>query len=326
MKKILFSAAILAAVASCSKTEVTETYNSEEIKFSTLNDRTTTRTPTDAEADNYKLYATTGIHSSATAWFIKDVTTSVGNGTTADVLANAPYYYPAATADGAVTVNFFAYAPAVSDGVQSSTLVETCPGVAFDYVVSGKEDLTIATASQTSGDVALTFAHQLAKVTIDVDVDSDLEGAGYYISSVGDITFGTQTSAFSLGVVAGTQATVSSSTTDKAADYTNDRNTDFYIAPQTSTGCTVTVKDVVILANDGSPLFSGDLNAYTIAASDVTGDLFVKGSYYKIAIEVSSATKDGDGNPIVGDEIKFTCTPDVWDSVDITAVGDDNQL
>ncbi len=216
MKKLLFSVAILAVAASCSKNEVPDAAPAAEsaISFATLNNLA--RSANDA-ADQYQVYAAQeGV---TAAWYIADYSKSEDD----ESLTNT-YYWPTAAT---TTLEFMAFAPApytqgsypitdadIADGTTvvspnylptgSSTITEhdgssvTYTGsyateniaegyIAFTFLsVDGSAELTAAAPCKTYTNadkgkyVPLEFHQLLSKIQVKLALDEEFATLGQY--------------------------------------------------------------------------------------------------------------------------------------------------
>ena len=291
MKKVLFTAAVIATLAGCSNSEIDSVVNEKEINFTNLNDKMT-RAANDA-GSNYKVYAKT---SGGTAWFIDDELYGTKEGTE-NTPKNGPYYWP--TTAG-TTVDFYAWAPA------TVAATGTYPALSIAYTVpsAANEDFTIAAPltgkASGSGTVAFKFAHMLSKVSVTAELATDMKTAGYSIDLTNaKAVLGVLNSG---GSIEPTASPATWTLNGAAASYNT--GTSYMIMPQSSTGCSVQLKGVVI-KKGAATIFSGDLKSYPIVAGNITGDKFEKSSHYKLKLTVGSSSTDGSGN-VIFNEITFS--------------------
>ncbi len=148
MKRLFFSVAVLATVASCSTNEVVDVASSsvKSIGFSTLNDRATKVANKNADGSNstYSVYAINAADD--TAWYITKETITPADG--GDTSVNT-YYWPA---DGSASaLDFYAFAPATVLDV-----TKDADGVATDETNSVLDVEATATAG-SSESITLTY-------------------------------------------------------------------------------------------------------------------------------------------------------------------------
>lgn len=308
MKKIFMMMATAIILASCSQTELEESFvGQKEIKFSNLNDKVT-RAANDAKA-NYKIYAA---WTNGTNWFINDEVDGLTN-----LPANDPYHWPAAG-----TVSFYSWAPAT---VTATT--DTYPDLSITYTVpsAANEDFTIATpktgmsAASNPNIVALEFAHMLAKISVTASLHQDLIDAGYTLSTTG------LTAELVVQLTGGTVNPINSpavwtSPNGTGATYTGVSS--YMVMPQTSTGCTVQVTaGIEIKDNGGNVIYTGNLAKYTIMAGNVPNDNFDMGKHYLLNLTISETSTGGGGENIFN-VIEFSADVADWD----TPTGTDTPL
>lgn len=301
MKKIFIVAAAVITLAGCSQNEFEDTLDvQKEIKFSNLNDRVTTRSANDAGAD-YQVYA---VWSAGSAWYINDVV-----GGTDNLPAAGPYHWP-----GTGTVNFYAWAPSNI----SATGTYPALSIAYTVPVNANQDFTVAAPKTglSSGTVAFEFAHMLSKISITASLHQDLLDMGYALSTTG------LTAKLDVKSTGGTTdpkaATAWTSPNTTAASYTG--ATSYMIMPQSSIGCKVKVTGGITITRNGVEIYSGDLNEYTIATGNVTGDQFAMGKHYMLNLTISDTSTGGGGN--IFNEITFSADVADWD----TPAGTDTPL
>lgn len=339
MKKLLLSVAVLATVASCSKNEVSDVdlqSQGDQITFTTLNDRVMTKAANDAAAP-YVVYAAD--ETVTGKWIISalDVTCEADG----DDTWTGHYYYPASGKN----VNFLAYAPKApaSATVAAANTTVNAPQIVFtDYTVntSADEDFTVAKQTQASGLVTLTFAHMLSKVDVQVTLDEKLT----------DFTLTAETSAAAeLGVLLNKNtatltkdggswgtAELDGSDVSYTRDLTATNNVattvaddvkSMMILPQAGKGCTVTLSGLTIKDSEENVILDGTssdkaLGTYTLTETQLEN--FVAGTAYTIVVNITSAAKDEDGNPIIGSEIILdsTCS---WKTGSDVGLNEDQQ-
>ncbi|MFI3296732.1 MAG: fimbrillin family protein [bacterium] len=204
MKKIFFSVAILAMLASCSSNEEIAISQSDVIGFSTLNNRVTrvANTNADGESSDYEVFAKSS-ETTATSWLMNEVILVVENEDDA-ISSGLDYYWPASPA----TVDFYAFAPkAGTDGVTLGTVVyagdydgdvkDGTPSIPLTFTVPTDAgiDFTVATPikgitydtetyTNGLGQVQLKFAHMLSKASLKVVLDENLDDEySFYFTS-----------------------------------------------------------------------------------------------------------------------------------------------
>ncbi len=297
MKKILFSAAILAAFASCSKNETAKVATTGEIAFSTLNDRVT-KAANDAN-DNYMVYATSTV--ATTNWFIAEEVygaagaAKAGGDAAEDAIVseNKYYYLP-----GEQGLNVYAYAPASAVTATATTVGK----LSIDYTVPGDEDLTAAIVKGTTKEqISLEFKHMLSKVTVATTVNENL--AGYTVTPAGTATLVT---ADSDGVL---DVTAPSFENGEATAATYSGAESYMVLPQVGTGCTIALEDVVIATAEGDEIYNGDLSALAFPADFK----FEAGKHYVVTIDITKDASDDEDDPIFGAEISFVSSIANWD-------------
>lgn len=312
MKKITLTVAVIATMlASCAKNEVDNVVNTgsnNPINFSNLNDKVS-RAAND-KGDDYKVYAKSTL-GGETDWFINDAVKDDNS-----VVSGATYYWPASPA----TVDFYAWAPST---VRANTPTYSPLSLSIDYTVpaGADEDFTIAAPiidkDKTYGTVNFQFSHMLTKITVDAKLTDALTKAGYSMTFSSASLTVNSTSA-TIDPTADTPAWTSSNTEKATYNVANVKS--YMIMPQTSTGCIVKLVDVII-TKGGAEVFKGNMKAYTIAADNVTGNVFAKGSHYKLTLTVDGSAHDdggagGGGNekPVFGDQISFSADVATWTS------------
>ncbi|MFI3278279.1 MAG: fimbrillin family protein [Rikenellaceae bacterium] len=339
MKKLLFSVAILAVAASCSKNEAPDvaTSASNAIDFATLNNLAKSANDDD---QLYRVYATqTGVTG---AWYING-DYSIADGT---ALQNT-YYWPA----DETSLNFYAYAPYTAATV-SAVAAES---ISIEYTVptTADEDFTIAAPilAQTANTVALKFAHQLSKATVEVVLAKDLVDAGYKLTMDAKVeaadAIGTEgVDGYVPAVAAQDAATVELSVFGTTAtynvmaqsvtypaglptaltSYTKDYADNYFIfMPQSAEDCTISVTGVTITDPSEKVIAqSVALGTYTITEDDLANGFEQNYNYaITLTIDEKSITTDG---PIFGDAIVFSAETLSWTTYeDGLPLGSDNQ-
>lgn len=321
MKRLLLSVAVLAAFASCSKNEVNEMPQSNQIGFSSLNDRVTSKAANDLTGDAavaFKVLAQNG--DDATAWYIDDYVT--GGATSATAPVGGPYYWPT----DKTPMDFYAYAPYVNGGPNNVTEGSGMDATSLTYIVpaDAQEDFTVATPVECAGgetpypsSVNFTFKHMLAKVTVKVKLD-DQYGANNYISTsftdAADApftaTFTAQKNALTVdakdAIAELPAATTASPEGTTSFEYTSKQM--YYIAPQVFDGCKLQINGITIRnTNTNKEMFSGDLDVITLNGTELsaTGETFTAGKHYILTVTVSANATDLT-------EIKCTATNGSW--------------
>ncbi|MFI3331536.1 MAG: fimbrillin family protein [Rikenellaceae bacterium] len=310
MKKLLFLAAGVVMLAACAKTEISTPSSSEVIEISTLYDRIS-KSANDTKSD-YVVYAEA--NNAATTWLIADTVNTNDEFTSGNI-----YYWP-----GETDVTFYAYAPAVfansssvvTPSFTASNYEANTITIAYQVPSTAKEDFTVATpVKQQSGQVSLEFTHMLSKLNIKAALSEDL--SAYTIDSYGV--------KFSAPQVAGTATITDAAPAFTAATDLSDLTTYsaaadssvvFMVCPQTSTGCTIQLTDVVISQNGVEYKTVDYLAVYTILSGDVdagevaTKDAFVSGYQYDITLTITSSSTGGDTgtetDPVFDDSNKIT--------------------
>lgn len=302
MKRIFIVIATILVLASCSQTELKQiSIGQKEIKFSNLNDKVA-RAANDI-SENYQVYAA---WSTGTTWFIDDVI----DGTT-NVPANGPYHWPATG-----TVNFYSWAPS------DVTATGTYPNLSIAYTVpsAANQDFTIAVPqlAKSSGIVALQFAHMLSKVSVTATLNQELLDAGYVLNTTG---LAAKLDVQSTGGTVDPEVSPAAWTSPNAtiASYTG--ATSYMIMPQSSVGCKVQVTAGIQITKNGTEIYAGDLNVYTIVAGDVTGDQFAMGKHYMLNLTISETSTGGGGEDLFN-VILFSANVADWD----TPAGTDTPL
>ncbi len=191
-KNVLFLAAGLLALASCSQDETTGLDQRGEIKFRP-SIGAVTRGPiiTQANLSPFKVTA----HNGTTNLFTNLEVSSADGGITWTTANN--YYWPTTG-----SLNFFAYAPATVTGAAVTATSQKITGFTPETVVADQKDLVISynsgtkAANETSG-VAMNFKHALAQIEIKAKCSNDnmkIEVKGVKICripSTADFTFPT---------------------------------------------------------------------------------------------------------------------------------------
>lgn len=309
MKKLLFSVAILAVAASCSKNEVVEALQTNAIGFSTLNDRATKAANDVETAVSYQVYAISGDNTDV--WFINDVVSGE------NVAAKGPYYWPTS----GEKVDFYAYAPATSTNITPGTAVAATPTIPLTYVVptGAQEDFTVATplkeytSASASNYADFTFTHMLSKVTVEVKL-SDAFANTHFISdgtkdgytSEDDETYtdapftAKLTPVYNTFTVDAAAATPAPSIASGSA-VAHSGFTSFYIAPQAFEGCKLQINGITVRNNNTGATFfpSGigvDLTELTMDGTELGNEdaAFAAGTHYVFTVTIDgTATEDG---------------------------------
>lgn len=300
MKKLIFTVAVLATIlASCSKNEVDNVVNTREnnpIGFTNLNDKVS-RSAND-KGDNYKVYAKSSL-TGESDWFIDDEVKDDNS-----IESGSVYFWPSGA-----TVDFYAWAPS------TVTATSTYSSLSIDYTVpatNADEDFTVATPQTglSSGTVAFQFSHMLTKISISAQLAQALLDAGYSMT----FTSASLTVNSNGGTVIPTASAPewTSPVNSTSATYSGAKS--YMVMPQTSTGCIVKLMDVTI-TKGGSEIFKGNMKAYAIAADNVSGNAFVKGSHYNLTLTVNGSAHDDGGaggsgseKPVFGDQISFSAS------------------
>lgn len=303
MKKLFFSAAILAALASCSKEEAVDMSQSKQIGFYSLNDRVTTKAANDS-GESFRIFATKG--ETASAWYIKD---HVDYGTSATALApeNGPYYWPT---DGSA-ISFYAYAPYNSGGTNNVTESLTdATAISLTYTVpsGAQEDFTVASPQAiasanfpTDGTVDLIFKHMLSKITVKVEPSDTFDINNYISDGTGEVDTDSPFSATFTAVsntitVDATEATpVAKAATNVGDVLAYDSQRSYYIAPQDFANCSLQINGITIRDKaTHSELFSGDLDVITFDGSELNGvgAAFESGKHYVFTVTIDAASTD----------------------------------
>lgn len=296
-KQIIMVATLATLLASCSNNEVYEVVNTSgrnnPISFTNLNDKVS-RAANDVESD-YQVYAKLSTDGQ-TAWFIDEDITGKGEGKDKPSSGNT-YYWPS---EG--TVTFYSWAPSTITPTAESAF----PALLINYTVpsDANEDFTVAAPiTQSIGTVNFKFSHMLSKISVSAAVSDALTTAGYSIDFT-SATLVVNSNGGALDPTAATPAWTTPNTNATSATYSGAKT--YMIIPQTSTACTVQLKGVTIKKGDVTVFSGKDMSIYTIAADDVTGNEFSKGTHYNLKLTVKDTSTDSDGNPIFGGEIKFS--------------------
>ncbi len=325
MKKLLFSVAILAVAASCSKNEVVEMPQSNAIGFSTLNDRVVSKAANDGNAD-FRVFADNG----GADWMIDDyvVNTTTIDGT-AEAPAEGPYYWPT----DASAITFYAYAPYDSDGTNTVDPTESFTNgagslsLAYTVPAGAQEDFTVATpvpynpsaevdavAYPETGVVPFVFQHMLAKITVNVDLETEFSKTNTLASTAHTATF-TATNVNKLVVDATGVAATTYSLVVTNNDNVYSGKLSYYIAPQNFAGCILQLNDILVQqTNSEKAVFSGDMSEIVLDGSELSGsgtvDAFAAGNHYIFNVFISGTSTDDDGNKVL--EVKFTANNATW--------------
>ncbi len=335
MKKILFSVAALALVASCSKNEVSEPIGAKQnpIGFSTLNSNAT-RTANEGES-NYTVYAQYSDASLMTsfpgAWYIEDHELTSG-----DVAVGLnSYYWPVESLD------FYAFAPSsvVETAVSPELAAPNKKGtLKIDYTVpvGAGEDFTVATpvtktysekeGSDNGNGVPLKFNHMLSKLVISAAIKSEIHDAYTLVPAIEgtpitveftslvnkgtvDVTSGTPLLT-DFGMNPDVALTYSTETTVVTAK-NETTSVPYYIMPHedTNTGCIVKIKGLAIKRNEAGSIAKPLTLEHTFI-HPVTEDnkplTFKANTQYNIVFTVKAG------------EIDFNSSVVAWDKPTIT--------
>lgn len=195
MKKLLFAAAVITAMASCSNNEIIDVNPGEGISFRTSLDKATrTNAENVTTLDNLSEFKVAGIGNGATYMPELLVSKSASAWNTAST-----YYWPA------YDLNFFAYAPK-DLGTGTATLnhtAQTISGFAPAAEIADQKDLLISyntgnkTTNEASG-VEMNFKHALSQIEIKAKCSNPnikIEVKGVRIVNAGrkaDFTFPTE--------------------------------------------------------------------------------------------------------------------------------------
>ncbi len=351
MKKLLFSVAILAVAASCSKSEVVDMPQTSQIGFTTLNDRVISKAANDGD-DAFRVFAQKG---DASAWFIEDYV-DYSDSATAIAPVGGPYYWPT---DGS-SMKFYAYAPYTTSGCNVAEGTPATDAITLTYTVpaDAQEDFTVAApitytdedAYPASGAVEFTFSHMLSKVTVYVRLKGEGEGAegtdtdfaaNYYVSDDDSTVTGALDAPFTATFVpktydmvvadgiAGKYTSSAASTSLSSASY--DEYTSYYIAPQPFAGCTLQINGLTVRdAITHSPIFNGDMSILTLTGKELNADgvdtttsAFEAGKHYVFTVTVSGSSTEEDGDPLV--EITFKAENVEWTEAGDYTVGLDQE-
>lgn len=317
MRKILFAATVIATMASCSQNEVENTATNNRIRFSGLNDRVT-RSANDASED-YRVFAKS-VSGSENAWFVND---SI-DGMSDSPLSGSVYYWPGQM------LEFYAWAPLTVKAADYSY----GSNLAINYQVptDAQEDFTIAEpirsdGSTNSGNITFAFAHKLAKITSNVVLSDALIKAGYSIDLT-NADFSLTVNSDNAMIVPTAAASTWTTPNTKVTTYTGQAFTapnnnvyapSFLIMPQTSTGCSILVENIII-NKSGNEIFSGNLKVYSIQAGNVPSDKFIMGSHYNLELTIDNLSKDDNDDKIFGGVIGFRSGIANWNDVTGSAI------
>ncbi len=324
MKRFLILFAVLAMVYSCSNNEISEIVppeGSTTISFRTLRDKAMTRYANDNE-DTYMVYAQI---SGQSDWYFNTIVSPI-EPTATDTLDNPAsiYYWP-----GTQEVNFYAYCPAeetTESGVTGVTasISDEDASIKIDYTVpaDANMDFTIATPitqkgaakGSTNSPVVLKFGHMLTKVAVKAVLSETLTNNGYTLNTDYTVDFTVRYIAGSIDVTdtsAGWNLTAASESTT----YTG--NTGYIIMPQkydadTDT-CSLQLKGIVIKRGSGT-FFSGALDTYILATTDIENATFLAGTQYNLYITITGTAENGQGDPIFNGDIQFSSSMANWGS------------
>lgn len=352
MKKMIFSLAAVGLLASCSQNEIQEmTEKSNEIKFSTLNDKVTKHA--NDNKSNYRVFAKlTGATGSATAWFMNeilkpgndiDLNGDLFNKSTSDNIINEngtpsdrKFYWPS---NKGWTLNFYGFAPhnaAVTPNFDQEKLpitytVKTKTGI---ETADAQEDFTIAIPKTfnnipVGNNVLNQFQHMLTKIMIVTPVLTEaLTNAGYAIAYKTDGKPSLNVINVKGTIDATTAAAKDNPTTwtdlkDAAGDTASESSekttytgaNEYLILPQPAAGNQIVLP--IVITKDGVVVFEGDVT-YQFTATDIVDNQFLPGKNYgmNITIDGKSTTGPG-GETIFGPEITFSSQVANWDEVTI---------
>lgn len=348
MKKMIFSLAAVGLLASCSQNEIQEmTEKSNEIKFSTLNDKVT-RAANDTK-DPYQVFAklsngaVTGDY-----WFMNEtlIPGTANSGTNADgfnnytsgdqIQSGNKFYWPA---NNGWILNFYGFAPAhvysmlVEDKEYKSLNINyTVPTATVKG--DAQEDFTIAIPQSftditkpSGNNVHFQFKHMLSKVTISVDLTQALKDAGYSVSYGAENKHTPSLTVIMVnGVIdASAEEPEWSELTDKDGQgYDNDDSgvnsnalttytgsVSYLILPQSSPHTSISLP--VVIKKNGVIVFEGDVT-YTIKPDDMASNKFDPGKNYGMNITITELSTDGSetDKPIFGPEITFSSEVADW--------------
>ncbi len=353
MKKMIFSLAAVGLLASCSQNEIQEmTEKSNEIKFSTLNDKVT-RAANDTN-DPYQVFAklsngeVTGDY-----WFMNEtlIPGTANSGTNSDgfnnytsrdqIQSGNKFYWPA---NNGWILNFYGFAPAhvysmlVEDKEYKSLNINYTVPTATEKG-DAQEDFTIAIPQSftdktkpSGNNVHFQFKHMLSKVTISVDLTKALKDAGYSVSYGAE---NIHTPSLTVLMVNGTINAMDDTPTwenltdvaGEGYDSYNDLreplnewttytgNSNYLILPQSSPHTSISLP--VVIKKNGVIVFEGDVT-YTIKPDDMASNEFLPGKNYGMNITINGESTTGpDGKPIFGHEIIFSSEVANWDEVTI---------
>lgn len=346
MKKMIFSLAAVGLLASCSQNEIQEmTEKSNEIKFSTLNDKVT-RAANDG-GSNYRVFAKLTGTGTATAWFMNEEmqpgtegnpSNGFENFTGGDVIVSKnKFYWPSNTG---WTLNFYGFAPhdaaganynpSVTDGILPITYTvkthDTEPDAQEDFTIAIPQSFTDIT-KPTGNNVHFQFKHMLTKISIDVKLTDALKEAGYSVSYLNSGT----PSLTVMDVKATIDATANNPVWDNPLTgngeafgddnqypTTYEGSSTYLILPQEAIFTKIGMP--IVITKDGVVVFEGDVT-YQIKLGDITtGNNFLPGKNYGMNITITELSTDNGsdtGNPIFGPEITFSSEVANWDEVTI---------
>ncbi len=294
MKKIIFSALALAALASCSKTdEVTTITTDGEVRItSSITSRTSGNNWSDADKIGIYMSTNGGANLGDLGENVPYVTTTANGLGNFTASSSTTLYYPASGG-----VDLLAYYPYDEDSAFDETKFPVDVTV---QTTQGDIDLMVATVTnqaKTTSAVALTFNHKLSRIQVTLD-----DGAGLADTDLADATvklLGTYTEAtFDLTEADATAVTLD---TDTAAEIALEATTTDYtyeaiVIPQSLSGATLqfTTKDY------GTFSASITTTAYTVG-----NEYLYTATLNRTGVTLSSATINpwGAGNGTTGESL-----------------------
>ena len=304
LKKLIYSAAILATVASCSKHVETETVYPNEssiIGFRNLSDRVMPTKVAPKNKVNYIVYSQ--YSTAANGWFISEENVTAnesGNDTSEET-----HMWPAKTS----LLDFYAYAPQTSTNISAAATppaIGAKGNVLLTYTVptEADEDFIVATPLTDknklshSGTVPFVFQHMLAKVEIHVK-----SGSNKYTVAWEKIELsGNKAKKGTVEITASAPAVVPG--TAETITYTHNASTtaSFMIIPQLAAGFTVSVTGVTITHTESGKIVIQDDLAFDFKPTYTEITNFEAGKLYNLYFTVAEE----------GSEIKFTSTTTDW--------------
>lgn len=355
MKKMIFSLAAVGLLASCSQNEIQEmTEKSNEIKFSTLNDKVTKHA--NDNKSNYRVFAKlTGATGPATAWFMNEemipgtsgtATPGFGNFTGGDIIkSEKKFYWPSNTG---WTLNFYGFAPedaAVTPDLTNEKLpiIYTIKTKTGTETADAQEDFTIAIPQMfdyrpDDNKVNFQFKHMLTKISIVTPVLTDeLTNAGYAIAykQEGTPVKPLTPSLNVINVTGSIEATTAAATTDPTTwtelkdavgnegsltsaktPYTGANQ--YLILPQPAAGNQIVLP--IVITKDGVVVFDGNVTYVIKDGDNINGSTpannnFLPGKNYGMNITIDGKSTTGPGgHPIFGPEIIFSSEVANWES------------